>query len=221
MPLMRTVEVLGVGGPAPPAEPGTTPAKAAAKPAVTPDVGAVLIAYGGLVIGAAAGILLWHWRDPAVFQPGTGISVFAPLYILAQSIERFIEPFSNLLGAASPDDAGGGESKKKSEALEAVSLAIVSNDLAAAAKWQRVVDRIRRNTAVIAWGIASAIGMVLCGLFGLLMLRMVGFAGVPEEVDIVISGLAVGSGTKPLHDLISNLQQSKEQKEDPPEKQAA
>jgi hypothetical protein len=37
----------------------------------------------------------------------------------------------------------------------------------------------------------------------------------------VISGLAVGSGTKPLHDLISSLQKAKEEREDPPERQAA
>lgn len=62
---------------------------------------------------------------------------------------------------------------------------------------------------------------MLCGLFGLYMLKLVGFTGVPEQVDIVISGLAVGSGTKPLHDLISNVQKSVEQREDPPEKKAA
>jgi hypothetical protein len=51
--------------------------------------------------------------------------------------------------------------------------------------------------------------------------RLVGLTGVPEEVDLVLSGLAVGSGTKPLHDLISNLQKAKEDTEDPPEKKAA
>ena len=89
------------------------------------------------------------------------------------------------------------------------------------ARVQAVVDKIRRNTAVIAWGIASFLGIVLCGLFGLYMLRLVGFTSVPKQVDLVISGLAVGSGTKPLHDLIANVQQAKEQKQDPPEKQAS
>jgi hypothetical protein len=110
---------------------------------------------------------------------------------------------------------------KKPEAMEQVQSAIVYRDAAKAAAWQRVVDRIRRNTAVIAWGLASLLGMVLCGLFGLFMLRLIGFPDVPKEVDIVISGLAVGSGTKPLHDLISNIQKAKETKEDPTEKKAA
>jgi hypothetical protein len=50
---------------------------------------------------------------------------------------------------------------------------------------------------VIAWGIASFLGIVLCGLFGLYMMRLVGFTGVPKLADIVLSGLAVGSGTRP------------------------
>jgi hypothetical protein len=85
----------------------------------------------------------------------------------------------------------------------------------------RVVDKIRRNTAVIAWGVASFLAMVLCGWFGILLLRLTGLKGVPAELDIVLTGLQFGSGTKPLHDLISNVQKAKERKEDPPEKKAA
>jgi hypothetical protein len=230
MPLMRLPEsqplsgaaeaVAGVAGDVTEGETRDGGAVAASKPAVSADVGAVLLGYGLVVVGAAVGILLWKWRDPASFTPGDGISVFAPLYILAQAIERFIEPFSTYLGEAAPDDTPANK-KRKAEALDEVNKAIVRGQAATAAQWQRVVDRIRRNTAVIAWGLASFLGMTLCGLFGLFMLRLVGFTGVPEEADIVISGLAVGSGTKPLHDLISNMQKAKESKEDPPEKTAS
>jgi hypothetical protein len=137
-----------------------------------------------------------------------------------KAIERFIEPFSSFLGSASPDDQPDNK-KKKADAQHEVSLAIAKGQATNAAKWQRIVDRIRRNTAVIAWGLASLIAMALCGAFGLLLLRLVGFPHVPAEWDIVITGLAVGSGTKPLHDLISNVQKAKEQREDPPEKKAA
>jgi hypothetical protein len=50
----------------------------------------------------------------------------------------------------------------------------------------RVVDKIRRNTAVIAWGVASFLAMVLCGWFGILLLRLTGLRGVPAELDIVL-----------------------------------
>ena len=45
----------------------------------------------------------------------------------------------------------------------------------------------------------------------------IGFPGMPAQVDMLVTGLAIGSGTKPLHDLISSLQKSKENREDPPE----
>jgi hypothetical protein len=191
-----------------------------AKPATNADPGAVLLGYGAVALGAVIGIALWSWRNPSSFTPGSGISVFAPLYILAQAIERFIEPFSSFLGATTPDTSRNAAKETKADAMEHVHRALAAADADGAAQWQRLVDQIRRNTAVITWGLASFLGIVLCGLFGLYMLRMVGFTGVPEQADLVISGLAVGSGTKPLHDLISNLQQSKAQKEDPPEKKA-
>jgi len=45
------------------------------------------------------------------------------------------------------------------------------------------------------------------------VLKSVGLNGVPPAVDILVTGLAIGSGTEPLHDLISNMQQSSSQKE--------
>src|SRR4051794_31941887 len=74
-----------------------TPAVAVAKPAVNADVGAVLIGYVAVAVGAGVGIALWSLRNPSSVTPGNGISVFAPLYILAQAIERFIEPFSSYI----------------------------------------------------------------------------------------------------------------------------
>jgi hypothetical protein len=193
---------------------------AATQPAATADFLAAVIGYLLIAAGAAVGVILWNVHDPAAFTPGEGISVFAPLYILAQAIERFIEPFSSYLGKAAPGDAPA-DKKSKAEAQMELGVAIAKGQASAAAKWQKVVDQIRRNTAVIAWGLASFLAMTLCGLFGIFLLRLVGLSGVPEEFDIIISGLAVGSGTKPLHDLISNVQKAKEQKEDPPEKKAA
>jgi hypothetical protein len=201
--------------------------KGVAEPAVTADVSAILLGYALIGVGIAVGIGLWALRDPGTFTPGEGISVFAPLYILAQGIERFIEPFSSYLGSASPDKdkagttAEGAGKKRKPEALKLLNQAVADRDAPSAAAWSRVVDRIRRNTAVIAWGLASFLGIALCGLFGIYLLRLVGFTAVPYQVDIAISGLAVGSGTKPLHDLISNVQKAKEQREDPPQKKAA
>jgi len=195
----------------------TSTAAAARKPAVTADPAYIVAAYFFVVLGAVLGIVAWHVRDPQPFEPGSGISVFAPLYILAQSIERFLEPVATYFGAAMVE----GTRTRKPAAKKNVYDALIAGNVDLAATWQRIVDRIRRNTTVITWALASLIGMVLCGLLGVLFLRMIGFEGTPEEVDIIISGLAVGSGTKPLHDLISHVQKSKEDREDPPEREAS
>jgi hypothetical protein len=81
------------------------------------------------------------------------------------------------------------------------------------------------------WAIASTLAMVLCASVGIFLLRSVetpsstaaaavakatsGSTGGPGPtslpnrwVDLVVTGLVVGAGTKPLHDLISNIQTS-------------
>jgi hypothetical protein len=57
--------------------------------------------------------------------------------------------------------------------------------------------------------------MLACGAFGVGLLAASGFK-IPVFWDIAVTGLAVGSGTKPLHDLISHLQKSKDAKANPP-----
>ena len=38
-------------------------------------------------------------------------------------------------------------------------------------------------------------------------------------IDLLVTGLAIGGGTKPLHDLVSNLQAAKVRKKDPSQAQ--
>jgi hypothetical protein len=82
------------------------------------------------------------------------------------------------------------------------------------AVWQEVVDQIRRNASTL-WAVASMIGMMVAGWLGLGLLEAVNAPDVPRELDIIVTGLVLGAGTKPLHDLISNVQASKEKKQNP------
>jgi len=86
-----------------------------------------------------------------------------------------------------------------------------------AANAQRTVDQIRVNLSVIMFGLASAAAMMAAGYLGAFLLRTVGVSGAADWLDILITGLAIGAGTKPLHDLISNIKEAKEKKQDPPE----
>jgi hypothetical protein len=161
------------------------------------------IAYAVVVSGAFIGWGLWNWINPSDYHPAAGVSIFALLYIFAQSIERILEPFSSYVGSATVD----GKTVSKAAALRALAA-----DPSPAKK--AVADQARRARGIVLWGVASALGMVASGAFGVFLLRAAGATSVRPFFDILVTGLAIGSGTKPLHDLISNIQKSKEGKED-------
>jgi hypothetical protein len=198
------------------------------------DVSWVLGAFALVIVAAVVGWLLYEAFDPK-YVTAAGFTAFAPLYILAQSIERLLEPFTKYLGSATAPagsavaPATGGSAVTKETAVQgrnqavAAMLAGTTVNLPAgvtpaqvAADWQALLEQVRRNRAVIAWGLASAIGMLACGALGIRLLFATGYDVTPA-VDIIVTGLAVGSGTKPLHDLISNIQKSKTDKADPAE----
>jgi hypothetical protein len=104
-------------------------------------------------------------------------------------------------------------------------------DLAAAA--QAELDQRRADKAVAYWALASALGVLASATLGLYLLHVVGLrgdaltadgvwaggilsaAGFRHMLDLLVTGLAIGGGTKPLHDLITNLQAAKYNKKDP------
>ena len=108
-------------------------------------------------------------------------------------------------------------------------------DLAAAA--QAELDQRRADKAVAYWALASVLGLLLSATLGLYLLHIVGLrgdglapngiwaagilsaAGIRHVLDLLVTGLAIGGGTKPLHDLISNLQAAKVSKKDPSQTQ--
>jgi hypothetical protein len=217
-PVVLVAGPAGVEGPAaPPAEPGETPGAAA--PSTGPDTSWAVAGVLLVIIGGFAAYGIFEVRDPEEFTPGPGFSAFAPMYIIAQSVERLLEPFTKFMGnitAQTPAEGGGTTTQKvtKEDAMAGLELWVARGHLEGAATWQALLDRIRRNTTVIAWGLASLGAMLLSGFFGFQMLLATGL-DVPEGLDIAITGLAIGSGTKPLHDLISNLQKSKDDKTNP------
>jgi hypothetical protein len=68
------------------------------------------------------------------------------------------------------------------------------------------------------WGLATAVSTVVASAGGFNVLHMLAenatWDGVPVWVDSLITGLVVGTGTKPLHDVISKVQKDKERAED-------
>src|SRR5204862_2075564 len=111
--------------------------------------------------------------------PGADISLFAPLYILAQGIERVLEPFTSVFGKT--------DGSTKNDAANERDAQLAQGNLTEAAAAQALVNRIRRNRAVITWGLASFLAMVACGAFGIRLLAYARF-DVPPFWDIVITG---------------------------------
>ena len=93
-----------------------------------------------------------------------------------------------------------------------------------AALAQATFHRSQGARAVMMWATASVLAMVVCAFLGIFLLRsvetptsgqdrhhLVGFKPGEDPdrlLDLLVTGLVVGAGTKPLHDLISQIQTS-------------
>ena len=75
-----------------------------------------------------------------------------------------------------------------------------------AADAQAKADRLREQRTIIFWAIASSCGLGISGGFGFFLLQSVSLTPVNSFLDLAITGLIIGAGTKPLHDLITSMQ---------------
>jgi hypothetical protein len=231
---MAVMKIRSAGAPQPEAAPsaGVVAAGKSGKPLVRSEAQYSALAVFVLVVGFGIGLILdddsHKWLLPE------GIDVFAVFFVAAQAIERLLEPIAPFFGrtqATAPQglDAPAGISGwvTKSEVVKARDAALASaanasdaapGEIAAkqAAWLQELLEQIRRNTGTL-WAVGAALGMVAAGWWGLLLLHGVGLTDVSREADIFVTGLAIGGGTKPLHDLIENVKASKEAKQNPKE----
>ena len=194
-----------------------------------------VIAYGSITVGFVVGVLLYTVVEPSEFEAAAGFDALAAFYIVAQGLERLFEPAANFVRGSIPDGgaqpapgAAAPESLTRPQAVarleSALATAATTADAGAAeravedaARAKATIDQIRANAALSMWGIQSGLAMVLAGGLGLFLLRGVGAGGVPVPLDIFVTGIAIGGGSKALHDLIKSVQVSKESKQDPPE----
>ena len=169
------------------------------------------------VFGSWAVIAALHKFDsanlPVALKVNGDASTFALLYIAAQAIERVLEPFSHLFLKT---DA------VKKELDQTVALALQTEkrtDGEAAAKKQDALDRRRGERALVLWAVATILGIVASAVTGLYFVNMIlaKYSTFSPFLDVLVTGLVIGGGSKPLHDLIARLEKSKQQTEDPPE----
>ena len=147
----------------------------------------------GLGLAASAYFAAWslHGNSSSTYRIDNQWGALAGLFILALAIERALEPFSRKLG---PDPT---EAKDKGD-LHAIEVK-------------------RRLTAVVAWGAATGLAFLLCTKLNITLMQAVradGSGQPPFWADLLVTGLVVGAGTKPLHDLVSNIERVKNGKQD-------
>jgi hypothetical protein len=178
--------------------------------------------------GIVGGVSLNGREGSPVFTPSPSIDGFALFYILAQALERLSEvvSYTPWVGARIGKRIGAGSGVTKEGAQHAFSTAIRTGTAARsgggdptseaqkAADAKQDLEVIRSNRAAFFLGFNAAVAAAGVGYFDLPLLKTVGVSGVSIWLDIAMTGLAIGGGTKPLHDLIKNIQKAKEQRED-------
>jgi hypothetical protein len=145
----------------------------------------------GVGLATAAFLAAWglHGSRSSTYRIDNQWSALTGLFILALAIERALEPFSPKLG---PDTT-------KFKATDC------PDD----------VETSRRLTAVVIWGVATGLAFLLCAKLNVTLMQAVranGSGQPPFWADLLVTGLVVGAGTKPLHDLVANI----ERKQDSP-----
>ncbi|GAA5181257.1 hypothetical protein GCM10023322_15470 [Rugosimonospora acidiphila] len=182
-------------------------AEAAAVASKGASIGSIFGAFVFAAIGTAAGYVVHRWGSHVEpFEIGNQVSAYAAIIVFAGAVERLLEPFSNLL----PGARARAEYESTVAALTNLDPAITLKDVAAA---RARLDRALANRAVLMWGLATGVAALVSAAGGFYLLHMIAEKGwvsqIPTWVDALITGLVVGTGTKPLHDLISRVQAAK------------
>ncbi len=69
-------------------------------------------------------------------------------------------------------------------------------------------------------GVATGLAFLLCAQLNITLLQAVranGSGQPPFWADLLVTGLVIGAGTKPLHDLVSNIERGTDDKKGPPQ----
>lgn len=148
------------------------------------------------------------------FRVSSDVSIFAGVFALALAVERFLAPLSRFIG---PDT----EAKKDDRDVAQAAAEADSDNAAKAvdlASKQAEVDKSRQIGSIVHWGVAVALSFVLAGKLNVLLLAAIADSNSARPAawaDLLVTGFVIGAGTKPLHDLVSGIEKSKETKQDP------
>jgi hypothetical protein len=165
-----------------------------------------------MILVAAAAVVMWvfyHIHKPTIIKFSTGYVPYTGVVFAAAALERFLEPLSEYLLPDNGVKAAAADSKsdaQKAAADPSVGTATVQSKVSDAATNQATADRRRTERAILFWMIATFFGLFISGTFGFFLLQSLSTTPVNSFLDLIVTGLAIGAGTKPLHDLITSVQ---------------
>jgi hypothetical protein len=177
-----------------------------------------ILPIGALIVVAVAAVAAWvitEIVDPKPPEVVEGVSVFAVVIVVAAAIERLLEPLVSYWGLTKKDEASGEVKTARrnigqASAPGAEDVTALTNAKASLDEAKKKLDQATTNRAIVVWTIATVLALLASGIVGLYMLRLVGVPEPPRGLDILITGLAIGAGTKPLHDLLTSIEKKKE-----------
>lgn len=191
-----------------------------------PDAAVVAGAFACLtLVGLAVLFFTGSYADPSPpSRPAEGLTIFAVFFVAAMGLERLLEPFALLFGtntrAALTDAVSDAQNKVDEAHALAVSgqraAALGTATAAAESALQRAADakaaheKAKANRAVGFWALASSAGIAVAAVLKLYLLTTVGVARPGRILDVIATGLIIGAGTKPLHDLVTLISAKKE-----------
>lgn len=147
---------------------------------------------------------------------GTAISLFAVFYVVAQVIERLLQAAKDCSEYCDDVRAETHELeirienlKKRIEKMLEKGIDIPSevyNDLHSLFFLKNKADDKMEKIFFIS---SAILGILFAFLLNIKFLSMIGVETIPLY-DIIVTGLVVGGGTKPLHDLIKYIEKAKD-----------
>jgi hypothetical protein len=183
--------------------------------ATQPGLLYIVFALLALAAGFASGLALQQHFHPGMTKLPVipaGFGIFGVLYVMAQAIERILQPVS-WVGGGFLGGLKGGSTKTalakehQSAVVQALKEPRSADDAQRAADSQHEINQYKANLTATSFGVAALLAMLVSGYTGLFLLSAVGLH-IAGWLDLLVTGLAIAGGTKPLHDAISNLSSS-------------
>jgi len=170
------------------------------------------IAAGVLIlVGFGVAVGIQEWIDPKPIKLHPNVTIFALLYVTAQALERLMEPLAAVFLTTKEETKTVEAKKTEAERAQAVGNVVAASEaLQEGANAQEKKDMKRTGRTFFFWAVGSTLAFLASAGLGLYLVQMISVENPPARwFDLLITGLAIGGGTKPLHDLITRIEKAK------------